>query len=857
MDKINSISGTDDTFTNIQSDMVPENPNEQENKEQRNTDADSKDDGNHESTGKQPSPVELVSELQQNDTLSEVSDEDSDNLEPTNNSEVKNGGDDATDNAQDTNHDDELYEKLSSSSPEPGEIPGEDEPTADCLIEQESKNNRKYGNGTDQNGDTASDMELEIKVENEHKFMKRESHSSELDSNDSCRGKSIREGKSPVSLSSVSVKQEFNYSDENVVSDRSEPKLSDSECLKPKKLASIFEKKVKKEDINTDDILREKLKQYFGHNCFKSALQKEAIQTIITRSRDVYVSMPTGSGKSLCFQLPGVMQDNKVTIVFSPLLALIKDQLDVLNKLKIPADSINSKMGSKDRERVVNDLKSIRTDIRFLYITPEQANTATFKEIMKMLIKHKKVGYIVVDEAHCVSEWGHDFRPDYLKLGYLRSEYPSIPWIALTATASKKVVEDIFKNLRLKEPVAKFKTSCFRKNLYYDVVFKNSIQDDFIHLRDYIESILDKDDVDMKPSKKSCGIIYCRTRESTERVANSLTKLGCKTAAYHAGLKQSERIAVQEDWMAGKYAVISATISFGMGVDKGSVRFVIHWDIPQNVASYYQESGRAGRDGKKSYCRVYHCRDQCKSIDFLIRQDLQKSKNTPKEEKAKLALKNFEKIIDYCESARCRHRLFSDFFGDDPPDCKNMCDVCSNPKKVEKAIETFQKLSVAGKLKTKIEYDDNFADLYEGGRKGLEDNEYADGDGEGSDGSREKQAKRETESLIQKQFALRRAAAAKDLDMHKTASISRVKYALQTSVKVNGLTISSRESNLTMLADLLKRNVEACKESDPPENELVYKDFEDIAMEMEYEAFTTNTVASLYRRSIVKHLIGK
>ncbi|XP_055614545.1 uncharacterized protein LOC129760888 isoform X2 [Uranotaenia lowii] len=749
--------------------------------------------------------------------------------------------------------------KERQNSPEPGELSDDDESNGILSQTPDIKDER--------NNDESSDTQFKDPADSDcEKFSKKSdsiklepsspTYHDELDRKDSINYELDRGFKDSPKVGSPVVKREYPSDPEDAYNSSSSRMMKSPRMDSPeppaKKLASIFQKKVKKEENASEDILQEKLKQYFGHNDFKSPLQKEAIQTIITRTRDVYVSMPTGSGKSLCFQLPGVMQDNKVTIVFSPLLALIKDQLDALAKLKIPADSINSKMSNKDRDRVTNDLKSVRTDIRFLYITPEQANTATFKELMKMLVKHKKIAYVVVDEAHCVSEWGHDFRPDYLKLGNLRSEYPSIPWIALTATASQKVVQDIFKNLRLKEPVAKFKTSCFRKNLYYDVVFKNSVQDDYIHLRDYIESILDKDDQTLKSSKKACGIIYCRTRESTERVANSLTKLGVKTAAYHAGLKQSERVGVQEDWMDGKVAAIAATISFGMGVDKGSVRFVIHWDIPQSVASYYQESGRAGRDGKKSFCRVYHCRDQCKSIDFLLNQDLQKSKSTSKEEKAKLAVKNFEKIVQYCETAKCRHRLFSDFFGDDPPECIDMCDVCSNPKKVEKAIETFQKLSVSGKLKTKVGYDDDFSDMYEGGRKGFDD--YDEEEGE-DDGARENRAKRETESLIKKQLAIRKAAAAKDLDMHKSASISRVKFALQTSVKVNGLTISSREGNLTMLADLMKKNVEECKQNgESTEHDLVYKDFEDIAVEMEYESFTTNTVASLYRRSIVKHI---
>lgn len=299
--------------------------------------------------------------------------------------------------------------------------------------------------------------------------------------------------------------------------------------------------------------------------------------------------MPTGTGKSLCYQLPALLQDKKVTIVFSALLALIKDQIDHLSKFGICAETFNSKMLSKDKERVINDLKSINTNIKLLYVTPEQAATDFFQFILLSLDKCNKIAFFVVDEAHCVSQWGHDFRPDYLKLGLLRKKYMHVPWIALTATASQDVEEDIFQNLFLKTPVLRYKMSCFRKNLYYDVVFKATLENKYVHLKEFIESCLrSKEHEELQGRTTPCAIIYCRKRANVEYLTNILIRLGIKAAGYHAGLKTVDRNKIQEDWMAGKYPVICATVSFGMGVDKSSVRVVVHWDVPQNIASYYQ-----------------------------------------------------------------------------------------------------------------------------------------------------------------------------------------------------------------------------------------------------------------------------
>ncbi|XP_066149056.1 ATP-dependent DNA helicase Q5-like isoform X2 [Euwallacea fornicatus] len=602
------------------------------------------------------------------------------------------------------------------------------------------------------------------------------------------------------------------------------------------------------------------LQKYFKFDTFKSKLQQEAVIAICQRKHDVYVSMPTGSGKSLCYQLPAVLYDNMITIVFSPLLALIKDQVDTLLSLKIRAASLNSKISKTEREKLIADLKSTSPNTRLLYITPEQAATTTFKDLFDNLCKFNKISYIVVDEAHCVSEWGHDFRPDYLKLGNLR-ENCSVPCIALTATAGKHVTNDIIQSLRLADDHKIFKTSCFRSNLFYDVFFPNILEDPFKHLKGFIENCLEfEKEKDLPNSQKSCGIIYCRTREQTEVLASKLNSMKIKSLCYHAGLKNNERLEFQEMWQRGEVPVICATISFGMGVDKASVRFVVHWGVPKDPASFYQETGRAGRDGKPSCCRVYYNRADSKAVEFHLTQDLGKACGRPEKKlKVEIAAKGFKKVVEYCENpSECRHILFSNHFGEPQPKCNKSCDWCKDKKAVKAMVEMFLVKSVQYHTHVSSYNEMDYDDLYGEGRKGVSDatrERRGECDSDSDSGGprtfeREQQAKKEATTFIQKQLALRRnpqevSVATIDKLFSKHA---RVQAAAASSSKVKGLTLAIREQYLSKILDTLYANYTECTANQTMDK----KDIEDCSISLEYEIFGSTTTMMMYRNGLAK-----
>ncbi|CAL9693772.1 unnamed protein product [Knipowitschia caucasica] len=500
--------------------------------------------------------------------------------------------------------------------------------------------------------------------------------------------------------------------------------------------------------------LKQALKAHFGFDDFRSKLQEDVVKSIIKRDNDVFVCMPTGAGKSLCYQLPALLTEG-ITLVISPLIALIQDQVDRLKSLNIPACSINSKLPAAERRLVFADLQSSSPKLKLLYITPEMVASPSFQPCLSELCSRGLLSYLAVDEAHCVSQWGHDFRPDYLKLGDLRAKLPGVPCLALTATAPKNVQEDIVQSLRLQQPLS-FVIPVFRSNLHYDVIFRELLPNAFVHLHSFIKQALTPVN---GTTEQGCGIVYCRTREGCETVAHQLTKLGMSAKPYHAGLNAGDRTEAQNDWMQGKVVVIVATISFGMGVDKANVRFVAHWNLAKSLGSYYQESGRAGRDGLPSSCRTYYSAKDKEQIYFLIQQEVsrrQKKRGSMKESD-KAAIKDFEAMVKFCEQEGCRHATVSKFFGDQPPKCAGSCDFCVNPKAVRAQIARAAVLST----RTHATHEKPagpfgfIAGQYEGGRKGY-GFERHDEDESDEDDKESLLRKKEFSDLYKKQMNMRK-----------------------------------------------------------------------------------------------------
>ncbi|KYG83348.1 DNA helicase RecQ [Roseivirga echinicomitans] len=394
--------------------------------------------------------------------------------------------------------------------------------------------------------------------------------------------------------------------------------------------------------------LRKKLKEVFGYDTFRG--NQEPVINNILAGKNTFVIMPTGAGKSMCYQLPAIVRPG-TAIVISPLIALMKNQVDQMNAVGINARFLNSTLTKSQ----INKLKKavLAGEVKLLYVAPESLT----KEENVDFLKQANISFAAIDEAHCISEWGHDFRPEYRRIKSIIDQLGDLPIIALTATATPKVQLDIQRNLQMEEADL-FKSSFNRENLYYEVRPKKSIKKQLIKF--------------MRENKGKSGIIYCLSRKKVEEIANFLQVNGFNAKPYHAGFDPDVRVKNQDDFLNEEVDIIVATIAFGMGIDKPDVRFVIHYDVPKSLEGYYQETGRAGRDGQKGQCIMFYSYS-----DIMKLEKFNKDKPVTEKENSKILL---DEMSFYAESTVCRRKQLLHYFGEEHDDavCREtgMCDNC-------------------------------------------------------------------------------------------------------------------------------------------------------------------------------------